>query len=308
MSTFLPFTRPLLLVLLALPVWLLIRTWRRNESRLVLPFDHGGLRGSRFLSALVRMAECLPALLLAVAICLIAGPQQLGSPQSRRKVTNIEFCVDVSGSMTASFGEGNRYDAAMAAINQFVEYREGDAFGLTFFGNSFLHWTPLTTDVSAIKCAAPFMSPTRAIPGFGGTEIAKAVLACRRVLVEREDGDRMIVLVSDGYSSDLMGNRSQEIARELKNERIVLHAIHIAEGDVPPDVINLARLTGGEVYGVNDPFALEAVFQSIDRMQQTQQVQLAPDAFDDFRPYCLAGLVLLSLSTLCSLGARYTPW
>lgn len=308
MSTFLPFSRPLLLVLLAVPVWLLIRTWRRTESRIVLPFDHGQLRGSRFLSALVRCAECLPSLILAVVVCLLAGPQQLGSPQSKRRVTNIEFCVDISGSMTAKLGEGNRYDAAMAAINQFVDYRKGDAFGLTFFGNSYLHWVPLTSDVSAIKCATPFMGPERGIPGFGGTEIAKALLACRKVLVERDEGDRMIVLVSDGYSSDLMGNRALEVANELKSDHVIVHAIHIADSEVPPDIVNLARTTGGEVFGVNDPNALEHVFKTIDGMQQTDQVQLAPDTFDDFRPYSLVGLSLLGLATLFALGVRYTPW
>jgi Ca-activated chloride channel family protein len=210
--------------------------------------------------------------------------------------------------MTAPLGDGNRYDAAMKAINNFVDYRKGDAFGLTFFGNSFLHWVPLTSDVSAIKCATPFMGPERAIPGFGGTEIGKALLACRRVLVEREEGDRMIVLVSDGLSSDLRGNRSIEIARDLKDDRVVVHAIHIADSDVPGDIVNLARLTGGEVFGVNDPTALEQVFETIDRMQQTDLIQLAPDTFDDFRPYAIAGLCLVGLSCLFLFGLRYTPW
>jgi Ca-activated chloride channel homolog len=304
----LPFSRPLLLVLLVVPVWLLIRAWRRSEGRLVLPFDHSHTRGSRWLAGLVNLAESLPPLLLAVAVLLLAGPQQLGEPQSGRALTNIEFCVDISGSMTAPLGDGSRYDAAMAAINRFVDFRKGDAFGLTFFGNSVLHWVPLTSDVSAIKCATPFMRPERNIPGFGGTEIARALIACRRVLAEREAGDRMIILVSDGLSADLFGNRSSEIAAQLKASRVVVYAIHIAETEVPPDIVNVARLTGGDVYGVNDPGALELVFQKIDQMQQTKVVQLAPDTLDDFRPYCLAGMSLVGLSTLCLLGVRYTPW
>src|SRR4029079_3186815 len=112
----------------------------------------------------------------------------------------------------------------MKAINEYLDYRRGDAFGLTFFGNSVLHWVPLTSDVSAIKCATPFMRPERNIPGFGGTEIGRALLACRKVLAEREEGDRMIILVSDGFSADLRGNRSQEIAADLKASRVVVHA------------------------------------------------------------------------------------
>ena len=66
----------------------------------------------------------------------------------------------------------------MDAINEFLDYREGDAFGLTFFGNNVLHWVPLTTDASAVSCAPPFMRPEVAPPWFGGTEIGKALLAC----------------------------------------------------------------------------------------------------------------------------------
>jgi len=304
----LPFSRPLLLVLLVVPIWLLIRTWRRSEGRLVLPFDYSQTRSSRTLAGLVNLAESLPPLVLGVVVLILAGPQQLGEPHTGRALTNIEFCVDISGSMTAPLGEGSRYDAAMGAIKQFVDYRKGDAFGLTFFGNSVLHWVPLTSDVSAIKCATPFMRPERNIPGFGGTEIARALIACRRVLAEREEGDRMIILVSDGLSADLFGNRSSEIAAQLKESRVVVYAVHIAESEVPPDIVNVARLTGGDVYGVNDPGTLEAVFQKIDQMQQTKVVQLAPDTLDDFRPYCLAGMSLVSLATVCLFGLRYTPW
>ena|SRR5579863_4618486 len=304
----LPFARPLLLVLLAVPIWLLICTWRRSEGRLVLPFDHSSTRHSLILAGVVNLAESLPPLVLAVVVLLLAGPQQIGEPKSGRALTNIEFCVDISGSMTSPLGDGTRYDAAMEAINRFVDYRKGDAFGLTFFGNSVLHWVPLTSDVSAVKCATPFMRPERNIPGFGGTEIARALIACRRVLAEREEGDRMIILVSDGLSADLFGNRSSEIAAQLKESRVVVYAVHIAESEVPPDIVNVARLTGGDVYGVNDPGALEAVFQKIDQMQQTKMVQLAPDTLDDFRPYCLAGMSLVGLATLCLFGVRFTPW
>jgi Ca-activated chloride channel family protein len=305
---FLPFSRPLLLMLLVIPGWLLIRTWRQSESRLVLPFDHSRIAGSRWLTWTVNLAESLAPLGLGVVICLLAGPQQLGEPQSGRQLTNIEFCVDISGSMTAPFGDGSRYDAAMGAINRFVDYRKGDAFGLTFFGNSVLHWVPLTSDVSAIKCATPFMRPERNIPGFGGTEIARALIACKKVLAEREDGDRMIILVSDGLSADLFGNRSSEVAAELKANRIVVYCIHISETVVPPDIVNVSRLTDGDVFGVDDPGALEAVFEKIDKMQQTKLVQLAPDVLDDFRPYCLVGLSLVGLATVCLFGVRYTPW
>ena len=34
----------------------------------------------------------------------------------------------------------------------------------------------------------------------------------------------------------------------------------------------------------------------------------APDRLDDFGPYCLVGLSLLSLATMTLFGLRFTPW
>src|SRR5204863_9395655 len=119
-------------------------------------------------------------------------------PQPRRSLTYSQVSVDVSGSMPAPFGHGTRYDASMKAIDAFLDYRKGDAFGLTFFGDAFVHWVPLTTDPSALKCSTPFMRPEVAPPPFGGTAIPKAVRGCKKELVQREDGDRMILLVTDG--------------------------------------------------------------------------------------------------------------
>ena len=52
--------------------------------------------------------------------------------------------------MTTPLGDGTRYDASMKAIDEFLKIRQGDAFGLTFFGNNVLHWVPLTSDPSAV--------------------------------------------------------------------------------------------------------------------------------------------------------------
>jgi Ca-activated chloride channel family protein len=121
----------------------------------------------------------VPALILAVVIVLLAGPQQLSAPRTKRVLTNIEFCVDVSSSMRTPLGDGSRYDSSMKAIDSFLDIRKGDAFGLTFFGNNVLHWVPLTSDPSAIRCAPPFMKPENVPIWMGGTMIGKALLACK---------------------------------------------------------------------------------------------------------------------------------
>jgi len=308
MDELLSFRNMPVLYLLIVPALLLFWVWTRKGGGLVLPFDHGAAQRGTGIKGVVGLAESLPALVLATVILILAGPQRWDEPQTKKVLTNIEFCVDVSGSMTAQFGDGDRYEASMKAINDFLDYRAGDAFGLTFFGNQVLHWVPLTTDTSAFRCAPPFMRP-RNLPGhFNGTEIGKALLACRRVLITREEGDRMIILVSDGYSADLGGDRDMEIAKTLKDERIVVHAVHIANSEAPESVVNITSYTGGSVFVPGDPAALAHVFQSIDAMQQTRIEKVAAETVDDYAGFSTWALGFLAASALALFGLRYTPW
>jgi Ca-activated chloride channel family protein len=308
MEELMPFRHPQVLFLLLLPAALLLWTWRRRGGEVVLPLDHARAGRGAVLRFLVGAADSLPALALAVVIAILAGPQRWDEPRSQRVLTNIEFCVDVSGSMGARFQDGTRYDASMKAINAFLDYREGDAFGLTFFGNNVLHWVPLTTDVSAFRCAPPFMRPGSLPRWFGGTEIGKALMACRKVLLEREEGDRMIILVSDGVSADLFGGRAEEIAQTLKRDGIVVYSVHIADGPAPDPIIALTANTGGQVFQPGDEQGLAGVFEAIDAMQQTRMEKVRAEALDHYEPWCAAGLGLLGLGLLCLFGLRTTPW
>ena len=304
------FATPEILYLLVLPALLLAWVWWRESGRVVLPLDHGQIRHRRVLAAVVGAAESIPACLAAVALLLLAGPTRLGEPQERRALTNIEFCLDCSSSMTSPFGDGSRYDASLAAINQFLDYRTGDAFGLTFFGNNVLHWTPLTSDVSAFRCAPPFMNPSNPQHPYwlGGTLIGKALLACKERLLTREEGDRMVILVSDGESADLGNGADEEIARTLRAANVVVFGIHTGGGEAPAPVANICGLTGGAVFSPSDPTAMTSVFQRIDQMQKAELEKTAAEVVDYFFPCCVAGLLLVGFATIAQFGLRYTPW
>jgi Ca-activated chloride channel family protein len=302
------FARPFLLLLLVAPVLLCAWEWQPRGHPLVLPFDHSGARGSSWLRRIVSTAQLLPHLLLAVAIVILAGPRRLGTPQAERVLTNIQLVLDVSGSMTARFGDGSRYDAAMDAIKRFTTYRTGDAFGLTIFGTEVLHWVPLTKDLSAIRLATPFLRPEKMPPFFGGTMIGKALRDCKNILASRHEGDRMIILISDGMSADLGGAVDQEIASELRAENIAVYTIHVADTPAPESMFTIAGHTGGKVFEAAAPRALEEVFQRIDAMQP---VKLKPgaNAYADFLwPVALVGMVLCGLHLGAAFGLRYTPW
>jgi Ca-activated chloride channel family protein len=303
------FSHPWLLLLLLLPLVMLVRGWRRHGREIVVPYDHSSPRRRRLLTLTLRIASTLPALLLAISIVLLAGPQRFGEPRTRRILTNIEFLVDVSGSMTSKYGDGNRYDAAMASIMKFIDYRKGDAFGLSVFGTDVLHWVPLTTDPSAMKCAPQFLAPMRLPRWFGGgTMIGMGLQSCMDSLVTRADGDRMIILLTDGYSFDLANGNDEVIGKKLRDAGITVHCIHIDESAPPPEVQMISSLTGGQTFPAGDPAALPLVFQSIDRMQKARTEKVSGETVDDFQPWVMAGGCVVLLAVLAGLGLRYTPW
>ena len=299
----------LVLFLLFLPASILVWVWLYRGNVVAMPWDHGPTRKGRGWQFLINVMRSLPALLLAIAIILLAGPRGYGVPKEKRRLTNIEFCLDLSGSMTAKFGEGSRYDAAMEAINQFIAYRDNDAFGLTIFSDISNQWIPLTTDRSAFRCAIPFLNPNLQLPGFGGgTMIGLGLRECLAVLDQHDTGDRMIILVSDGQSADLDGGQDEIIGHELQDSNIVMYGIHIGDGNVPPEVAAIATITGGDTFPVGDEQGLANVFRQIDAMQVAELERSYAELLDDFWPIVIGGASLLSLLVLSLFGLRFTPW
>jgi len=297
------FTHPWVLLLLAVPV-LLAWTIIARRPGVTMPFDLREHRRSRLLAILLAASEAIPLLLLAASLLILAGPQMLKASRRERELTNIQICMDVSGSMS-----GDRYHRAADAIRDFTKAREGDAFGLMIFGSAQMRWIPLTRDLQAIRDAMPFANPENQPSHMGGTLIG-AALRYAKTLFEADaaPGDRMIILVSDGDSSDLGSGQEDEIGDELKAAGITLYHIHVAEDEVPQPVVDLARITGGQAMAASDAATLKQVFAHIDRMKPAKFKPVGTAPLDHFAPFAVAALVLSCLHALTLLGARYTPW
>ncbi len=303
------FAHPALLLLLLLPLAGLLWGWKRHGLRVAMPFDHADVPRRPWSTLWLRTAHSLPLLLLAVALVILAGPRQWGLPQNKRVMTNIEFLVDVSGSMVSPYGDGNRYDAAMASVLDFIEKRQGDAFGLIVFGDSILEWVPLTSDPSALRCAPEFLSP-RKLPNWfsGGTRVGAALEHTLKVMTARTEGDRMIVLLTDGYSYDLSNGNDIAIGQKLLDAGIQVFCIHIDTSAPPPEVSTIASMTGGQIFAAGEPAALQAVFQRIDEMKRARLEKVSAETQDHFRPWTQVGGGILAVWMISLFGLRYTPW
>ena len=300
------FTTPGILLLLSVGVILLVWAWQRQGMGLVMPFDHHDHRPRRLLGWTLNCFDSLPAILLMAAIFILAGPQMLRAPKQERVLTNIQFALDVSGSMNS----GNRYDMATEAISDFLDQRDGDAFGLTLFGSYAIRWVSLTRDLEAIRNALPFANPRYQPSHMGGTRIGHALEFClSNMMTEASEGDRMIVLVSDGVSSDLQdGGAAMALSDDLIDSNITLYHVHVGNSAVPARVQDMARETGGEAFVASDRKGLERVFKHIDRLEPDTFARGGTVPMDFFFPFAVIGLSALGLHVLGLFGMRYTPW
>jgi Ca-activated chloride channel homolog len=303
------FHYPLLLWLLALPVVWGFWQWVRRGHPLVLPFDHGEQRDGRLLRVLTNLAETLPAILLVIAVLMLAGPRRPAPPLDERIQNNIIICLDVSGSMTAPFGSGNRFEAAAEATKQFCSFRKGDAFGLTIFGSEYVHWIPPTKELSAVINAVDYVRPGNMPPWMGGTLIANALRGCRNELMRIPEGDRAVVLITDGGSGDFLNGGDRAVAQELVDQNIRVFGVRIGSDGFGGDGLEtVAAMTDGMVFNAGDPAALDFVFHEIDGMQKAKFKQVTADWVDDYTLLSVTGLVTALLYGLSLLGLRYTPW
>ena len=309
------FAHPRLIFLLVIPVTLLFWEWVRRGQPLVMPFDHISRRSGWLLGGLVLTANCLPAVLLACAILFLAHPLTFAPPKTERKLSNIQIVLDTSPSMSSRYGpqKGDkpytRFDGAMDAIDKFLTAREGDACGLTIFSRGFIHWVPLTQDTAAIRMARPFIAPKNfPDPIWGGTFIAKALDGAMTPVTQRPEGDRMMILVTDGESPDIRGGAEREIIAKLRRHKIVVFAISVVDDEIEPGLENIARETGGQTFQALTPEALHVVFERIDQMQKVQVRTTKPEVIDFLDPFLPWALTALGLQVMVLLGLRFAPW
>jgi Ca-activated chloride channel family protein len=320
------FLHPQWLALLAVPVILAFWEWVRRGQPIALPFDHGKQRRGLILRFFVLCANCLPSVLLAIGIIFLAHPITFMPPEVERQLNNVQIVLDTSGSMAENHGsqdEGRhtRFDSAMDAILQFTNYRQGDAFGLTIFSRHFIHWLPLTLDTQSSALARPFIVPNNpkldppemgrhGLPDelWGITYIGKALTGATDLLAQRPTGDRMIILITDGESSDIKPPLDTPIIARLQDQGITVFGILMTNEPVEPALVGIVRSTGGEVFNAATPEALKMVFDRIDQMKKVVVLEKKPQVADHYAPFFPAAIAALALGVLALFGLRFTPW
>ena len=118
----------------------------------------------------------------------------------------------------------------------------------------------------------------------------------------------MIILMTDGESSDIKPPHDVEIITRLRQENITVFSILLTEEQIEPALIGITRATGGEVFNAVTQDALITVFRKIDEMKKVVVLEKKPQVADHYAPFFTPALGLLFLSVTALYGLRFTPW
>ena len=284
------FLWPLAALLLPLP--LLARRFLAPRPQgaagaLRVPF-FGALAGPGAATSTRRLWPMLLATLIWIlVVAALMRPTLVGDPAPLpAEGRDIVMAVDLSGSMgredfLANGRPATRLDVVKAAAEDFISRRAGDRVGLVLFSDRAYVQAPLTFDRATVEQLLG-----DAEVGLTGTEtaIGDAIGVSLKRLKDRPEGDRVLVLLTDGASNAGVTEplRAAELAREM-GVRIYTIGVGatqmVANTAFGRQVVNpsadldeetltkIAEMTGGRFFRATDAEGLAQVYREIDRIE-----------------------------------------
>ena len=311
--------RPLLLLLLIIPIWLLIR----NRKGAAVTVGDAALPAAAARRAwLPWFPPALRALAFAAWIIAAAGPRLPGGPTTvRREGIAIVVAIDVSSSMLAEdFAPSNRLEVAKRQAINFIHGREADRIGLVAFAGDALTQIPITLDYAVLEAAVNALRVGTLEDGTAiGSGLATAVNRLRRVPAK----SKVILLLTDGVNNrgaidprtaadaaqafgikvytvgvGTQGEARIPTGRGLSGFRYEMLPVEIDEALLR----DIAAKTGGRYFRATDSESLTRIFQQINQLERTRVEARQYRAADETPgPFLLAGLGVFALAL--GLGA-----
>jgi Ca-activated chloride channel family protein len=178
------------------------------------------------------LRDALRLLALAALVIGLAGPQWgFHWEEVHREGIDLIVAVDTSRSMLAADVKPTRLERAKLAVQDLVDFLDGDRVGLVAFaGTAFLE-CPLTLDYAAFERSLRALQ-VGIIPR-GGTALSRAVDASLDAFEAREGKHQAIILITDGEDHEGDVAEAAERAAE-RGVKIYTVGIGTAEGELIP--------------------------------------------------------------------------
>lgn len=306
---------PWLLLLLPLP-WL-YRRWRRpsvdHQAALQVPLyrDWALQRASH--QQRKTASWWLLALLWISTLLAASRPVWIGEPVLLpAEARELMLAVDLSGSMrepdmVLADQRVDRLTALKAVLREFIARRQGDRIGLMVFGGRPYIQAPLTHDHQTLQ---RMLDNAWIGLATDGTAIGDAIGLAVKQLRERPEGNRVLILLTDGANT--MGNLDPlEAAALAAHFGIRIHTIGFGSERTPfwggraseideSSLATIARETGGRFFRARSTEDLENIYRELDRLEPVTQDPEALRPWRTLSPWLLA--ISLGCLTLILIG------
>ncbi len=253
-------------------------------------------------------------LLWLLLLTAAARPQWLGEPLPiAASGRDLLVAVDVSGSMDFPDMQWQGEEVSRLALVQhllgdFLEQRDGDRVGLILFGSQAYLQAPLTFDRRTVRV---WLDEARIGIAGKNTAIGDAIGLALKRLRQRPAQSRVLILVTDG------ANNGGEIApltaaRLAAEEDVKIYPIGIGAdpeqsgslgflGVNPsldldePALKEIAEVTAGRYFRARDGAELEAIRQTLDKLEPVNQQPTQARPAQALYSWPLAAALLMSL-------------
>lgn len=216
----------------------LLWLYRRGDARRMA--DLATFAAARLIGHLTRslspgrraIKRGLVALAIACSAMALARPQWgFVWEETHRRGLDLLIAVDTSKSMLAQDVRPDRLTRAKMAVEDLLEKLEGDRVGLVAFAGTAFLQCPMTLDYDAFRQSLDALD-VNVIPR-GGTDIASAIHEAVAALEGKGEGERILVLITDG--EDLEG-RALDVAREARAAGLKIFTVGVgsATGELVP--------------------------------------------------------------------------
>jgi Ca-activated chloride channel homolog len=314
-----------LVLLLALPLWWIIRA-RRRPPAITFSRTSTLARGPHVGSVVERALFLLRNLVLVGLIVALARPRSVGHEENvTSEGINIVLVIDLSSSMLAEdFQPSNRIAVAKATVKRFIAGRSSDRIGLVAFAAEALTQVPLTTDYPVLMQAVDNLQAGQLEDG---TAIGTAIATAANRLRNAPGKSRVMILLTDGVN-----NRGDidpmTAARAATAFGIKIYSIGVGTQGMAPVPVgrglyglryenqpveidealltNISRMSGGRYFRAVDATALQNIYAQINTLERTPVQSTTYVRYSELFRWPL-GLAVLALLIELSVAAVKAP-
>jgi Ca-activated chloride channel family protein len=296
----------LLLIIPAMMLW--IYMWWRERHRTVGALRYSDTRMLQDLSGGIRIRiRWIPDLLRSLAwiaiLLALAEPQTAGDIQTiQEQGIDIVIALDISSSMAEQDMSGNtRFDTAKQVIQDFVQNRVGDRFGLVVFAEESYYQSPLTLDHNAFSVLLQSVPLADQSGLRNRTAIGLGIASGVNMLRNGNGLSRVLLLTTDG-TNNAGAIDPVTAAQAAAAFGIRIYTIALGSMESPPEnrpdtdtLRQIASITAGGFYTADSESALSDIYREIDRLETSPAAQGATVQWIDQRaiPVLIAILLLI---------------